>query len=52
MAPSQKIDMLKFILLLLSCAVLVWGTDASYMYHSIRGLVAVFPLSLPKMSLG
>ncbi|KAL7409310.1 eukaryotic membrane protein family-domain-containing protein [Mrakia frigida] len=46
-APSQKIDMLKFSLLLFSCAILITCTDASYMYHSIRGqdsikLVVIF----------
>lgn len=38
-APSQKIDMLKFLLLLFSCTILITCTDASYMYHSIRVFV-------------
>jgi hypothetical protein len=36
-APTQKVDMIKALLLLLSCTILVYGTDASYIYHAIRG---------------
>ncbi|CDZ98162.1 Predicted membrane protein [Phaffia rhodozyma] len=47
LAPTQRIDIIKFLLVLFSCVILIWGTDASYIYHSIRGqdsikLVVIF----------
>lgn len=29
--------MIKFLLLFLSCGILIYGTDASFIYHAIRG---------------